>query len=141
MGSEPYLVKWLRYSAFLPLYPLGVASELTMAFLALPGIAERRPWSWTMPNPLNFALDYHVACWVVIALYLPGGGCVGLRGAVRGCAAVGLWGCGRGCCGACAALGGMCVLHLGLVRCGDGCWATCVDAVTRWWCGAAALWR
>jgi very-long-chain (3R)-3-hydroxyacyl-CoA dehydratase len=97
LGLEPYPVKWLRYSAFLPLYPLGVASELTMAYLALPAIRERRPWSVALPNPANFGFDYYTACWIIIALYLPGGwrrGCLGQGAGWWWCNALCSWAAG-----------------------------------------------
>lgn len=42
---QPYVLLWLRYTAFLALYPLGVGSELAMVALALPAIRAQRPWS------------------------------------------------------------------------------------------------
>ena len=36
--EAPYALLWARYSFFIVLYPLGVASEMTMAYLALPVI-------------------------------------------------------------------------------------------------------
>lgn len=68
----PYALQWLRYTAFTVLYPIGVSSELTMAWLAMPVIRARRVWSFDMPNTFNMAFDYCLACWAVIALYLPG---------------------------------------------------------------------
>jgi len=38
LGFVPYFLLWLRYTGFIVLYPLGVASELTVAYLALPTI-------------------------------------------------------------------------------------------------------
>ena len=57
---SPYVLIWLRYSAFLVLYPMGVLSELVLAYKAIPvaGI-QVGPW---MP-------------WVIygiMALYVPG---------------------------------------------------------------------
>ncbi|KAG1660348.1 hypothetical protein FOA52_014401 [Chlamydomonas sp. UWO 241] len=72
LGSVPYISLWLRYSAFIPLYPIGVASELTMVWLAMPTIGATRMWSVDMPNAFNDAFDYYIACVVVVALYLPG---------------------------------------------------------------------
>jgi hypothetical protein len=34
--AVPYFVEWLRYSGFIVLYPIGVASELTMIYRGLP---------------------------------------------------------------------------------------------------------
>jgi len=39
----PYALEWLRYTTFLVLYPLGVASELAMLWLAYPQISR---YSW-----------------------------------------------------------------------------------------------
>lgn len=63
---------WLRYTAFYVLYPLGVGSELALAYMALPTIQRRKLWSYEMPNAINFAFDYHVACIVLMGVYAPG---------------------------------------------------------------------
>ena len=42
---QPYVLLWLRYTAFLLLYPLGVGSELAMVALAMPAIRAQRPLS------------------------------------------------------------------------------------------------
>ncbi|KDD75900.1 protein tyrosine phosphatase-like protein [Helicosporidium sp. ATCC 50920] len=72
LGLEPYPLLWLRYSSFVVLYPLGVASELAMVYLAMPSIRAERPWSLTMPNSLNASFDYYVVCWSALFLYVPG---------------------------------------------------------------------
>ena len=71
-GYVPYPLLWLRYSTFVVLYPLGVASEMTMVYLAMPSIRKERPLSFSMPNRINFAFDYYVFCWLAIACYVPG---------------------------------------------------------------------
>jgi very-long-chain (3R)-3-hydroxyacyl-CoA dehydratase len=68
----PYPLLWARYSAFILLYPVGVASEMTMVYLAMPTIKKNRPLSIAMPNAWNFALDYYVGCWLGVACYVPG---------------------------------------------------------------------
>ncbi|GAB4816673.1 hypothetical protein N2152v2_003719 [Parachlorella kessleri] len=72
LGLQPYLLLWLRYTGFILLYPLGVSSELTMVWLALPTIKRRRLLSMDLPNPLNFGFDYYIVCWLVVLAYLPG---------------------------------------------------------------------
>ena len=67
----PWLL-WARYSAFLPLYPLGVASELTMVWLALSTLKRERPWSIEMPNAFNFGFDYFWTCMLIVIAYVPG---------------------------------------------------------------------
>ncbi|EFJ42903.1 hypothetical protein VOLCADRAFT_83422 [Volvox carteri f. nagariensis] len=72
LGSVPYPVLWLRYTTFIPLYPLGVASELTMVRLALPAIRSSRVGCIDMPNSFNFGFDYWLFCLLVVAGYIPG---------------------------------------------------------------------
>jgi hypothetical protein len=55
------------------LYPIGVASELTMAWLALPELRDTKLWSIEMPNAWNFAFSYYWACVLAMITYLPGG--------------------------------------------------------------------
>lgn len=50
----------------------GVASELTMVWLALPTIKSQRLLYLDLPNRLNFGFDYHLICWLVVAAYVPG---------------------------------------------------------------------
>lgn len=71
-GTPPYFATWLRYTAFMVLYPLGVSSELTMAWRALPDIKARGLFSSTLPNSWNWGFDYHLVCVLVMATYIPG---------------------------------------------------------------------
>ena len=73
LGEMPFdTLVWARYSVFLPLYPLGVAGELTMVWLALPTIRRARPWSLAMPNAINFGFDYYIVCIMLCLVYVPG---------------------------------------------------------------------
>ena len=49
-----------RYTAFIPLYPLGVACEMALMWLALPLLASDGRWSIRLPNAANYAFDYAV---------------------------------------------------------------------------------
>jgi len=51
---------WCRYTAFIPLYPVGVVGEMWSVYDALPLIRERRLRYVTMPNAANFAFNYHL---------------------------------------------------------------------------------
>ncbi len=75
----PYAVLWLRYTTFIPLYPIGVASELSMVYLALPTIRSSHAWSIDMPNTFNFGFDYALFCVLVVIGYIPGGVLGGVR--------------------------------------------------------------
>ncbi|KAI8469875.1 MAG: tyrosine phosphatase-like protein [Monoraphidium minutum] len=68
-GACPGWLTWLRYSAFIPIYPAGVVAEMVLMFRALPLIRARRLFSVAMPNALNFAFDYEVFMTVVLLLY------------------------------------------------------------------------
>lgn len=70
---SPYPLLWLRYSTFILLYPLGVASEMTMVWLALPHIRRSHMWSIDLPNAVNFAFDYFFFCLLAVIIYIPGG--------------------------------------------------------------------
>ena len=68
----PHPLLWLRYSTFIFLYPLGVASEMTVVWLALPHIRQSHMWSIDLPNAFNFAFDYFLFCLLAVAIYIPG---------------------------------------------------------------------
>lgn len=71
-GKPPRALVWLRYTTFLPLYPLGASSEWLTIFNALPTIKETGVLSVNMPNSFNFAFDYWLACCGILLCYLPG---------------------------------------------------------------------
>lgn len=50
----------LRYTAFIPLYPVGVCAELALMYLGLPWMSARALHSVALPNPLNFGFQYDV---------------------------------------------------------------------------------
>ena len=72
LGSAPGLLTWLRYTTFIVLYPLGVASELAMVALAVPIIRQNDLLKYPMPNNFNMAFDYSVAVLLVALCYVPG---------------------------------------------------------------------
>jgi very-long-chain (3R)-3-hydroxyacyl-CoA dehydratase len=68
----PSWLTWLRYSAFIPLYPLGIfAGEMPLISAGLPYIEAARLHSVTMPNPLNIAFDYATFCRLGLYVLLP----------------------------------------------------------------------
>lgn len=68
----PYWVTFMRYSTFLPLYPMGATSEWVTLYLALDDIRTNRLFSISLPNRFNFAFDYYSYCVIILALYVPG---------------------------------------------------------------------
>lgn len=49
-----------RYTAFIPLYPVGVVGEMWAVYSALPLIKQRRLRSVRLPNAANWGFDYHL---------------------------------------------------------------------------------
>jgi very-long-chain (3R)-3-hydroxyacyl-CoA dehydratase len=71
-GAAPHWLTWLRYSAFVPLYPLGIfAGEMPIIRAAIPYIAKRGLWSVAMPNAWNGAFSYAAFCRVGLYVLLP----------------------------------------------------------------------
>jgi len=55
-GFEPYVIKWLRYTAFYINYPLGAGSEAFLIFSTLPSLATLSSGSWTPEEYLRGGL-------------------------------------------------------------------------------------
>lgn len=70
-GAVPYWLTWLRYSLFVPLYPVGVAGEMAAVFAALPEVRRRRLASVALPNAWNLAFDYATFLSFLLVVYLP----------------------------------------------------------------------
>ena len=77
----PYPLLWLRYNAFIILYPLGTASEIGVSYRALPfmkEMVERTSFmTLRMPNSLNFAFDFYLVMVSCLFVYIPGMHCHG----------------------------------------------------------------
>ncbi|KAL8151929.1 hypothetical protein V2J09_021737 [Rumex salicifolius] len=71
-GFTPSFLLWLRYSTFLVLYPIGISSEVGLAYLTLPYVKASEKFCVRMPNTWNFSFDYYYACILSILFYIPG---------------------------------------------------------------------
>ncbi|GLC38080.1 hypothetical protein PLESTF_000313200 [Pleodorina starrii] len=69
LGACPAWLTWLRYTMFIPLYPVGVVAEMALMAAALPYLAVRKPYSLEMPNAFNWAFSYHRFIQIVLAVY------------------------------------------------------------------------
>jgi hypothetical protein len=58
LGSPSRFLTWLRYTAFIPMYPLGLATEVICIWLAVPHVATSGRLSLDLPNPTNMAFHY-----------------------------------------------------------------------------------
>ncbi|KAF6776479.1 hypothetical protein AHF37_04273 [Paragonimus kellicotti] len=66
-NSLPQAIIWLRYSAFMLLYPTGITGELIFMYRAVQHLHQRSLYKLAMPNVWNISLDYK---WFVIAVLL-----------------------------------------------------------------------
>ncbi|KPJ03100.1 3-hydroxyacyl-CoA dehydratase [Papilio xuthus] len=53
--KEIYLLTWLRYTLWIPLYPLGILCESIVILRNIPYFEETQKFSVSMPNEWNFA--------------------------------------------------------------------------------------
>jgi len=71
-GEVPYFLKWLRYSLFYVLYPMGISGELMTLWACLPYVLERNLLSVSMPNAYNFSFSYYYFLIAMMLGYIPG---------------------------------------------------------------------
>ncbi|KAK3009061.1 hypothetical protein RJ639_014381, partial [Escallonia herrerae] len=69
VGSAPSWLLWLRYSAFLLLYPTGIVSELGLVYTAMPFMKESGKYCIRMPNIWNFSFDYFYIAVIALGIY------------------------------------------------------------------------
>ena len=61
-STLPRWLIWLRYSLFLPLYPIGMLAELSTILRAIPILLKEDIWTVDLPNALNFSFDWAYYC-------------------------------------------------------------------------------
>lgn len=64
---------WLRYSAFMVLYPVGITGEIGCLYKSLPWIATHKPWTVELPNKLNFTFSWYNCVWFILLGIYPYG--------------------------------------------------------------------
>lgn len=69
IGKCPDILTWLRYTAFIPVYPAGMIAEVKCMWDVLPYVRQSKPFSLTMPNSANIAFDYATFISILIPLY------------------------------------------------------------------------
>lgn len=69
LGICPGWLSFLRYHAFIPLYPTGMVSEWVAYRVALPYLKQRDIYSVHMPNWLNFEFSFYYLCCGVLSAY------------------------------------------------------------------------
>lgn len=68
LGRCPAALTALRYTVFIPLYPLGAGAEVALQWLALPA-ASAGLGRIDLPNAWNVAFDYARFLYVVLLAY------------------------------------------------------------------------
>lgn len=70
--SPPSLLVWIRYSAFLILYPAGISGEIGSLISSLSQIKANDSLGIHLPNKYNFAYNHFYALLFTLLLYIPG---------------------------------------------------------------------
>eukprot|EP00793_Prasinoderma_coloniale_P004804 PRCOL_00000565-RA len=71
LGASPRWLEWLRYTLFIPLYPIGVAGEVTAIWLAMPAVKAHDLFSIALPNVYNQSWSYYRFLAVGLAVLYP----------------------------------------------------------------------
>uniref|UniRef100_A0A8D0E828 Very-long-chain (3R)-3-hydroxyacyl-CoA dehydratase n=1 Tax=Salvator merianae TaxID=96440 RepID=A0A8D0E828_SALMN len=66
------LLTWIRYSIWIPLYPLGVLAEAVSVIQAIPVFSSTGRFSLTLSHPLNFTIPFSVFLQVYLVLLFLG---------------------------------------------------------------------
>lgn len=71
-GQPPSFLKWLRYSAFTILYPLGISGEVVAMYTTIPFVHKTGRWVTELPNTMNISFNWAYTMWfILICLYPP----------------------------------------------------------------------
>jgi very-long-chain (3R)-3-hydroxyacyl-CoA dehydratase len=60
LGKCPKWLNWLRYTIFIPLYPLGAGAEMKLMYDVRATATKTNMYKVAMPNKYNFGFDYVV---------------------------------------------------------------------------------
>ncbi|XP_066258551.1 very-long-chain (3R)-3-hydroxyacyl-CoA dehydratase hpo-8 [Euwallacea similis] len=71
INSVPYVLKYLRYTTFIVLYPVGITGELLCIWAAQEEVGKGFLYSIDLPNKYNFAFNYQHLLWFLMLLYIP----------------------------------------------------------------------
>uniref|UniRef100_A0A1Y1L455 Very-long-chain (3R)-3-hydroxyacyl-CoA dehydratase n=1 Tax=Photinus pyralis TaxID=7054 RepID=A0A1Y1L455_PHOPY len=73
------LLKWLRYSAWIVLYPIGITLEAIVLYMSIPYLEETKRLSVSLPNAYNFSFSmvvlirvYLLICMFPLSVFLMG---------------------------------------------------------------------
>ncbi|RXG54900.1 Very-long-chain (3R)-3-hydroxyacyl-CoA dehydratase [Armadillidium vulgare] len=65
------LLTWLRYSIWMPLYPLGIVLEGVVMLRSIPYFEETQKFTISLPNSLNFAFHFPtlIRCYLLLFFF------------------------------------------------------------------------
>lgn len=66
LGMEAKTLTWLRYTAWIPLYPMGFTCEATVLWLSIPHFRESGDFQLELPNAYNISFDFVAFIWIVL---------------------------------------------------------------------------
>lgn len=64
------ILTYLRYTMFIPLYPMGITAEVFLYYIALPHIYATGLFTVSLPNWINFSFDFGYYCAAMIPFEL-----------------------------------------------------------------------
>ncbi|KAG9489032.1 very-long-chain (3R)-3-hydroxyacyl-CoA dehydratase 3 [Eleutherodactylus coqui] len=67
------LLTWIRYTIWIPTYPLGIVSEAVCIILSMPIFTETGKFSLQLPSPLNVNVSFSVFLSIYLVLLFIGG--------------------------------------------------------------------
>ncbi|TGZ56446.1 hypothetical protein CRM22_010163 [Opisthorchis felineus] len=70
-NSSIGFVTWLRYTAFMVLYPTGISGELIYMYEAVVFLRKNDLYRFPMPNSFNVSFDYSWFILLVMLSYIP----------------------------------------------------------------------
>lgn len=68
---KSYLLGWLRYSAWIILYPMGMISEVLFIYQSIELADNRERWLYSLPNALNVSFSLSIFLKVLLCIYVP----------------------------------------------------------------------
>lgn len=71
LGIQSYIVTWLRYTAFIILYPMGAGGELVCYFNSLARVKSTGLHSVQLPNSYNITFNFYYVLLAIMILYIP----------------------------------------------------------------------
>ncbi|XP_018323230.1 very-long-chain (3R)-3-hydroxyacyl-CoA dehydratase [Agrilus planipennis] len=67
--KEIKLLTWLRYTVWIPLYPLGFLMELIIIYKSIPYFERSKQYSVSLPNDINFSFSFPTFIRVYLLLF------------------------------------------------------------------------